>query len=148
MPDMSLAEANRIIDGALAKARQLALPPIGCAVLDAGGHLVAFQREDGLAFVRIGVCQGKAWGALGTGVGSRALAERYASGVVQEGFINSLNAMTGGRVIPLAGGVLVRDGEGRVIGAAGVSGAHPDEDEICAVAGVEAAGREPVTGKP
>lgn len=148
MSDMSLTEANRIIEGAFAKARSLSIPPIGCAVLDRGGHLVAFQREDGLAFVRIDVCHGKAWGALGTGVGSRALAERYASGVVQEGFINSLNAMTGGRVIPLAGGVLVRDGEGRIIGAAGVSGAHPDEDETCAIAGVAAAGREAVTGKP
>ena len=148
MPDMTLAEANRIIEGALARAREMGIPPVGCAVLDAGGHLVAFQREDGLAFARIGVCQGKAWGALGTGVGSRALAERYASGVVQEGFINSLNAMTGGRVVPLAGGVLVRDADGRVIGAAGVSGAHPDEDEACAVAGVVAAGREAVTGKP
>jgi len=148
MPDMTLEQANLIIAAALARARALGLPPVGCAVLDSGGHLVSFQREDGLGFVRITVCQAKAWGALGTGVGTRALAERYAAGVVQEGFINGLNAMTGGRVVPLAGGVLVRAEGGRVIGAVGVSGAHPDQDEACAVAGIEAAGHEAVPGAP
>ena len=145
---MTLQEANRIIEATFAKARELGLPPMGCAVLDAGGHLVSFQREDGLGFVRIKVCCAKAWGALGTGVGTRALAERYASGVVQEGFINSLGAMTGGMVVPLPGGVLVHDESGRALGAVGVSGAHPDRDEECAVAGIDAVGRVPVPGSP
>ena len=133
MPEMTLAEANRIITATLAAARGMNLPPVGCAVLDPGGHLIAFQREDGLGFVRIKVCHAKAWGALGTGVGSRALAERYASGVVQEGFINALNAMTDGMVVPLAGGVLVRDESGRNIAAVGVSGARPEQDETAIV---------------
>lgn len=145
---MTLQEANRIISATLAKAREMGLPPMGCAVLDTGGHLVSFQRENGLGFVRIKVCSAKAWGALGTGVGSRALAERYASGVVQEGFINSLGAMTGGMVVPLPGGVLVQDGDGGIIGAVGVSGAQADDDETCAVAGILAVGRTPVTGAP
>ncbi len=145
---MTLEEANRIIATTFAKARELDLPPMGCAVLDAGGHLVAFQREDGLGFIRIKVCHAKAWGALGTGAGSRALAERYASGVVQEGFINSLGAMTGGMLVPLPGGVLVHDANGRTLGAVGVSGAHADDDERCAVAAIAALGHTPVPGMP
>ena len=138
MKTLNLKTANQIIAGALAKARAMELPPIGCAVLDSGGHLKAFQGEDGLAFARIHVCQGKAWGSLGVGVDSDKIAERYVSGGPNPGFINALNAMTGGKVIPLAGGVLIRDTEGDIIGAIGVSGAKPEEDEICARAGLEA----------
>jgi uncharacterized protein GlcG (DUF336 family) len=138
MSTLTLSVANRIIETALSKARELNLPPMGCAVLDAGGHLKAFQAEDGLAFARVHVCQGKAWGSLGVGVDSDKIAERYVSGGANPGFINALNAMTGGKVVPLAGGVLIRDADGRIIGAAGVSGAKPEEDEVCARAGVEA----------
>jgi len=142
MSTLTLSVANRIIETALRKARELNLPPMGCAVLDAGGHLKAFQAEDGLAFARVHVCQGKAWGSLGVGVDSDKIAERYMSGGPNPGFINALNAMTGGKVVPLAGGVLIRDAEGRIIGAAGVSGAKPEEDEVCARAGVEAGLRD------
>lgn len=139
MNSIDLEAANRVIAAALAKARALGLPPIGCAVLDAGGHLKAFQAEDGLAFIRVGVCSSKAWGALGLGIDSVKIAERYVSGGPNPGFINGLNAMTGGRVVPLAGGVLIRNGDGTVIGAVGVSGALPEEDEECAHAGAAAA---------
>lgn len=139
MTTLTLQTANRIIENTLAKARELDLPPIGCAVLDAGGHLKAFQAEDGLAFARVLVCQAKAWGSLGVGVDSAKIAERYVSGGANPGFINALNAMTDGKVVPLAGGVLIRGPQGGVIGAVGVSGALPEEDEICARAGTDAA---------
>ncbi len=138
MKRLTLALANDIIAATLAKARDLNLPPMGCAVLDSGGHLKAFQAEDGLAFARVHVCQGKAWGSLGVGVDSDKIAERYVSGGPNPGFINALNAMTGGKVVPLAGGVLIRDENGEVLGAVGVSGAKPEEDETCARAGIEA----------
>lgn len=138
MHTLTLNQAQAVIAATLAKARELDLPPIGCAVLDAGGHLKAFQAEDGLAFARVLVCQAKAWGSLGVGTDSAKIAERYVSGGANPGFINALNAMTGGYVVPLAGGVLINDAEGRHIAAVGVSGAKPEEDEICARAGVAA----------
>jgi len=137
MSTLTLSIANQIIASALSKARELNLPPIGCAVLDAGGHLKAFQAEDRLAFARVHVCQAKAWGSLGVGVDSEQIAERYLSGGPNPGFINALNAMTGGKVVPLAGGVLIRDGKGVIVGAIGVSGAKPEEDAVCARAGVD-----------
>ena len=137
MTTLPLSIANQIIDSALTKARELNLPPIGCAVLDAGGHLKAFQAQDGLAFARVLVCQAKAWGSLGVGVDSEQIAERYVSGGANPGFINALNAMTGGKVVPLAGGVLIRDRDDVIVGAVGVSGAKPEEDAICARAGVD-----------
>lgn len=136
MKKLTLDIANRIIASTFDKARELGLPPMGCAVLDAGGHLKAFQAEDGLAFARVLVCQSKAWGSLGVGVDSDKIAERYLSGGPNPGFINALNAMTGGKVVPLAGGVLIRNGEGEIVGAVGVSGAKPEEDESCARVGI------------
>jgi uncharacterized protein GlcG (DUF336 family) len=140
MSTLTLSIANQIIESALDKARELNLPPIGCAVLDAGGHLKAFQAEDGLAFARVHVCQAKAWGSLGVGTDSELIAERYVSGGPNPGFINALNAMTGGKVVPLAGGVLIRDGAGSIVGAVGVSGAKPEEDAVCARSGVASCG--------
>jgi uncharacterized protein GlcG (DUF336 family) len=135
---ITLKQSNIIIESALARARQLGLPPIGAAVLDAGGHLKAFQAEDGLNFLRVRVCQAKAWGALGLGVGSDKIAERYESGGPNPGFIDALNALSGGNVIPLRGGLLVHGANGALIGAVGVSGALPEQDEDCAAAGIAA----------
>ena len=135
---ITLQQSNVIIEAALARARELDLPPIGAAVLDAGGHLKAFQAEDGLNFLRVRVCQAKAWGALGLGVGSDKIAERYESGGPNPGFIDALNALSGGNVIPLRGGLLVHDAAGTLIGAVGVSGALPEQDENCAAAGIAA----------
>ena len=135
---ITLEQSNIIIESALARARQLDLPPIGVAVLDAGGHLKAFQAEDGLNFLRVRVCQAKAWGALGLGVGSDKIAERYESGGPNPGFIDALNALSGGNVIPLRGGLLIHGAGGTLIGAVGVSGALPEQDEDCAAAGIAA----------
>jgi len=138
--NVSLQQSNAIIEAALVRSRELGLPPIGAAVLDAGGHLKAFQAEDGLNFLRVRVCQAKAWGALGLGIGSDKIAERYESGGPNPGFIDALNALSGGNVIPLRGGLLIHDREGALIGAVGVSGALPEQDEDCARAGIEALG--------
>nr|VFK28806.1 MAG: Uncharacterized conserved protein GlcG, DUF336 family [Candidatus Kentron sp. MB] len=138
MKKLTLSIANRIIEATLTKAREMDLPPMGCAVLDSGGHLKAFQAEDGLAFARVHVCQGKAWGSLGVGVDSDKIAERYTAGGPNPGFINALNAMTGGKVVPLAGGILIRNRDGEILGAVGVSGAAPEEDALCARAGLDA----------
>jgi uncharacterized protein GlcG (DUF336 family) len=140
MDQLTLEQANRLIEAALARARELSLPPVAVAVLDDGGHLKALQREDGVSFLRVQICQAKAWGALGLSSDSRGIAERYAQDILQQGFITALNAMSGGRVIPLPGGVLIRDPSGRVIGAVGVAGAASDDDEACARAGIEAIG--------
>jgi uncharacterized protein GlcG (DUF336 family) len=106
-------------------------------VLDAGGHLVAFKREDKSGLLRFDIAFGKAWGALGMGFGSRTLAERAAA---TPQFFTMLAAASGGRMICNPGGILIRDGAGDVIGAVGISGDTADNDEICGVAGIEAAG--------
>ena len=135
---ISLEQAKAVVAAALDKARQLELPPIGVAVLDSGGHLKIFIAEDGLNFLRVKVCHAKAWGALGLGVDTDKIAERYESGGPNPGFINALNAMSGGNVIPLRGGLLIYDPQQRLIGAVGVSGALPEQDEECARAGKDA----------
>ena len=140
MSELTLNQANQLIETALATARQMKLPPVAVAVLDTGGHLKSLQREDGVSFLRVHICQAKAWGALGLAIDSRNIAERYEGDVLQQGFINALNAMSGGRLIPLPGGVLIHDAQGQIIGAVGVAGADSDKDEACAMAGIRAIG--------
>jgi uncharacterized protein GlcG (DUF336 family) len=146
MPRLTLAQASTIMDAALAKARDLGLAPMTVVVLDAGGHAVALKREDNSGILRVEIATGKAWGALGMGAGSRLLADRVTSGAAGAAFVNSIAAASGGRVVPVPGGVIVRDGTGEVIGAVGVSGDLSDKDEICALAGIEAAGLKADTG--
>ena len=138
--ELTLNQANQLIDAALKTARKLNLPPVAIAVLDEGGHLKALQREDGVSFLRVQICQAKAWGALGLATDSRNIAQRYDQDNLQQGFINALNAMSGGKLIPLPGGVLIHNEPGHIVGAVGVAGAESDKDEICAVAGTEAIG--------
>ncbi len=139
MPDITLKQANLIIEATLRKGHELKLPKLTVAVVDRGGYLIALQRDDGATFMRPNISLAKAWGAIGLGVNSRDISKRYESGVREEGFINALNAMTGGGVIPLPGGVLIYNTNGDVCGAVGVSGAVSEDDEVCAIAGVEAA---------
>jgi uncharacterized protein GlcG (DUF336 family) len=134
---LTLAPASTIVDTALATARDLELVPMTVAVLDAGGHLVAFKREDRSGLLRYDIAYGKAWGALGMGFGSRTLYERAAN---TPQFFNALYTASGGRVVTNPGGVLIRDAEGEIIGAVGISGDTSDKDEECAIAGIEAAG--------
>ncbi len=148
MARLTLAQATTIVDRALAKARDLGLVPMTVVVLDAGGHALALKREDGSGILRVEIATGKAWGALGMGAGSRLLADRVASGPAGAAFVSAAAAASGGRLVPVAGGVLVRDKGGEAIGAVGVSGDLSDKDEICALAGIEAAGLAGDTGSP
>ena len=109
-------------------------------MLDPGGHLVAFAREDGTSFLRPKIAEAKAWVALGMGMGSRALVER------PEYFMTMINAASDGRALKAPGGVLIRDADGELLGAVGVTGDVSDRDEACAVKGIEAAGLVAETG--
>lgn len=143
MSRMNLALADTIVTTALAKARDMGFAPLTVAVLDAGGHLTAFKREDRSGILRFDIAFGKAWGALGMGFGSRELAARAQSAPA---FVNAITVASGGRVVPVPSGVLVIDAEGEVIGAVGISGDTSDNDEMCAVAGIEAGGMRGQTG--
>ena len=142
---LSLSDAALIVDEALAAARAEAMLPLAVAVLDAGGHLVAFKREDGCGVLRFDIARGKAWGAIGMGVSGRLLRERLGDRPV---FQNALAAASDGRFIPVPGGVLIRDAGGRVIGAVGISGDTSDRDEYCAILGIRAAGLMPDPEEP
>src|SRR5438105_6504279 len=133
---VTLAQASIIVDTALQKGRETNCAPLTVAVLDAGGHLVAFKREDKSGILRFNIAFGKAWGALGMGFGSRTLAGRAAR---QQQFFTTLATVSEGRLIPVPGGVLIRDGAGNIVGAVGISGDSSDNDEKCAIAGIEAA---------
>src|ERR1700690_4629383 len=126
---ITLSQASTIVDVALKKARENNLAPLTVAVLDAGGHLVAFKREDKSGILRFEIAFGKAWGALGMGFGSRTLAGRVSRSQM---FFTALPAPSDGRFVPVTGGVLVRDAAGGVIGAVGISGDTSDNDEKCA----------------
>ena len=140
MTNITLDQANHIIQVTLATARGMELPPLGVAVLDVGGHLIALQREDGLSFLRVRICQAKAYGALGMGVDSAALAARYEGGPAAAGFVNAVQQLCSGMLVPVPGGVLVRNSGQTVVGVVGVSGAKSEDDAICAKAGIKAAG--------
>lgn len=137
MDSLTLDRASRIADAALRTARDQALKPLAVAVLDSGGHDVVVKREDGCGILRVDIARGKAWGALGMGIGSRELARKAEQ---NPRFFAALAAASGGRLIPNPGGVLVRDADGDVVGAVGISGDQSDRDEACAIAGIEAAG--------
>lgn len=135
---MSLAIAQSLLQDCLARAADMGLKPLTVAVLDAGGHLVALARQDGTSSLRPEIAQGKARGAVAMGLGSRALFDRARE---QPYFIQSMNALAGGSLVPVPGGVLIREG-GAIIGAVGITGDSSDNDEACAVAAITAAGFE------
>ena len=140
---ITLAQASIIVDAALTKGRELDCAPLTVAVTDAGGHLVAFKREDRAGILKFDIAYGKAWGALGMGFGTRELASRAAN---NPAFLTALAAASGGRIIPSPGGVLIVDEEEQVVGAVGISGDTGDRDEECALAGILAAGFAAKTG--
>lgn len=141
---LTLEQANLIIDETLAEGRRLDLGRLTVAVLDTGGHLIALKREDGSEFLRPQIAVGKAWGTLGMGHAGRVLAARSEEMPV---FFGALSDMSGGKVVPLAGGVLIRNAEGEIQGAVGVSGDVSEQDELAAVAGIMAAGLEADIGQ-
>ena len=137
MTSVTLAQASEIVDSALAYSRDGVFRPLTVAVLDPGGHLVAFKREDESSILRFEIATGKAWGALGMGVASRKLSDVAAERPV---FVNAIIAASGGRLIPVPGGVLIRNAHGQIVDAVGISGDTSDRDEECAIAGIDTAG--------
>jgi uncharacterized protein GlcG (DUF336 family) len=140
---IDLAKATAIVDKALEQGQASKLPPLTVAVLDAAGCLVSFKREDGSSLLRPDIAQAKAYGALAMGMGSRAIAARAAA---SPAFVSAVNALAGGRLIPVPGGVLIRSGDRAIIGAVGITGATSEQDEACAVAGITALGLTADTG--
>ena len=136
---IKLSKANAIIRGALKKGDELDLKPLTVVVLDAGGHMVAMQRSDGAAILRPQIAGGKAFGALAMGMGSASLEAAFKD---RPHFGAGLEAVTPQGIVPVAGGVLIKNKRGDVVGAAGISGDTSDMDQACAVAGIEAAGLE------
>lgn len=132
---MTLDLARRIVDAALAKAVELKLKPLGIAVLDVRGALVAFAGQDGISLMRPEIASAKAYGALALGMGSRAIFKRAQE---QAFFVDAVNSLAQGAIIPVPGGVLIRNTAGVLVGCLGISGDTSDNDEICAIAAITA----------
>ena len=133
---LTLELARKLADLCLDRAKDMNLKPLTVAVLDASGHLKVLLRQDGTSLLRSEIAQGKARGAIGMGLGSRALYNRAQE---QPYFIQAMNTIAGGSLVPVPGGVLIRK-DGEIIGAVGSTGDTSDNDEACAVAAIEALG--------
>ena len=140
---ISLSQSRAIIEGALAEGRVLDLKPLSVVVLDPRAAMVAMMSEDGVSQMRARIAHGKANAAIALGMGTRALMNRAEQ---QAYFIQAVNGVAGGDMVPVPGGVLVQDQEGALLGAVGISGDTSDNDEAAAIAGIEAAGLNAVTG--
>ncbi|MFT5502314.1 MAG: hypothetical protein ACI845_000840 [Gammaproteobacteria bacterium] len=137
MTRLPLEKAAAIVDSALRAGAEQDMSPLTVVVLDAGGHLVAMKRSDGSGILRFEVAQGKAYGALGMGIPSSVLGANLAD---RPAFLNALAVASGGRFIPVAGGVLICDGDDIVIGSVGISGDASDKDEYCAIVAIQSVG--------
>lgn len=137
MSKLTLATAETITSAAFEKAAELKLKPLTVAVLDAGGHTVLLKRQDGSSIMRPQIATGKAVGALAVGTGTRWLNTNAES---RPHFVNALNGVSGGAIMPVPGGVIIKNENGDTLGAVGITGDTSDNDEACAVAGIEAAG--------
>ncbi|MCY4180995.1 MAG: heme-binding protein [Litoreibacter sp.] len=136
MAEISLNKARTIIRKTLAKGREMDLKPLSVVVLDSGGHVKAFEREDGASPGRFAIAHGKAYGAVMLGMAGKA---QMARAEQQHYFMTAVNGLFGGQVVPVPGGVLLRDKRGLIVGAVGVTGDTSDNDAEAAVAGIEAA---------
>jgi uncharacterized protein GlcG (DUF336 family) len=136
MAELTLDVARKILDAALAKGLEKKLKPLAVMVLDARGCVKISAAQDGTSLLRNEIAHGKAYGALALGMGSRALFQRAQE---QAYFIGAVNTLAQGRMVPVPGGVLIQD-SGVLLGAVGISGDTSDNDEACAIAGIEAAG--------
>ena len=134
---ISLEKANIIIAAAFSKGREMGLKPLSCVVTDAGGHVIAFQRQDGTSFLRLEIALGKAAGALALGVNSRRIGEMAQERPI---FVANLGKVADKGLVPAAGGVIVKGADGAPIGAVGVTGDTSDNDEVCAIVGIVTAG--------
>ena len=137
MSKLTLTQANKIIEAALADARRLKIKPLAVAVLDEAGHIKSVQREDDASMFRIDVAMGKAWASVGMGASSRTLLQRAKD---NPQFYGALAATAQGKFLPQTGAVLIKDAQGNILGAAGASGGTGEEDEAACIAGITAAG--------
>ncbi|QFU16134.1 GlcG/HbpS family heme-binding protein [Microvirga thermotolerans] len=137
MTELTLDAAQTIVAAALKAARERSFKPLSVAVYDGRGALKALASEDGTSLKRAEIAMGKAYGALALGVGSRAL---HKMATDRPYFVAAATHAVGGQLVPVPGGVLIKDAQGRILGAVGVSGDTSDNDEIAAAAGIEAAG--------
>lgn len=137
MAEITASKARMIIRKALAKGDELGFKPLSIVILDAGGHVKAFERADGAAPGRFGIAHGKAYGSIMLGMAGTA---QMARAEQQAYFMAAVNGVYGGQVVPVPGGILVRDTRGIVMGAVGVTGDTSENDVIAALAGLEAAG--------
>jgi uncharacterized protein GlcG (DUF336 family) len=143
MHTLDLITATHIASNAIRIARETGIKPLAAAVLDAAGHPLAVLRDEQASFLRPQIATGKGRGCLGMGFGGRELARRAQA---MPAFFDAINSLTGGEVIPVAGGVLIRNAEGKILGAVGISGDTSDNDERCAVQAIEQAGLVADTG--
>lgn len=137
MTEITLRKARTIIRKALEQGREMQLKPLSVVVVDAGGHVKAFEREDGAPVGRFQIAHGKAHGAVMIGVPSSKIGDMA---IERPHFVNALSGVYDGQIVPVAGGVLVRDKKGVLVGAVGVTGDTSDNDAAVALAGIEAAG--------
>ena len=140
MSRLTLQQANTIIEKALAKAREMKIKPLGVVVLDESGNLVSAQREDRASMFRLDIAKGKAWASVAMGASSRALAKRAKD---NPNFFVTLAATAQGKFLPQTGGVLIKNAQGEILGAAGASGGTGEEDETACIHGIEQAGLTP-----
>jgi len=141
MHRLTLAQANAMIDAAFAKGAEMGLKPLTATIHDPGGHLIACQRQDGASTLRVKLAGGKACGALSLGVSSRTVGDMALD---RPHFIASVDTMGEGGMVPAAGGVIVVDEAGTIVGAIGITGDTSDNDEACALAAIAAAGLKPL----
>lgn len=134
---ISIDAARAIIRAALAKGHNAQMKPLSVVVLDAGGHPIAFERDDGASPGRFAIAHGKAHGCLMLGLPGSAIQARADT---QPYFVGAMNGLFGGQFVPVKGGVLVRGADGVILGAVGITGDSSDNDAIAAIAGIEAAG--------
>ena len=140
---ISLSQSRMLIEGALAKGRALDLKPLSVVVLDPRAAVVAMMSEDGVSQMRARIAHGKANAAIALGMGTRALMNRAEQ---QAYFIQAVNGVAGGDMVPVPGGVLIQDQAGTLLGAVGISGDTSDNDEAAAIAGIEAVGLNAASG--
>ena len=135
--ELTLEQANTIIKAAFNKGKELNLNPLTVAVLDSGGHIRAIQRQDGATFLRPQIAVGKAWGSIALGMASKTLCSMAEERPM---FMNSLINLSNQCLVPVPGGVLIKNSAGEVLGAVGITGDTSDNDEACAISAIEAAG--------
>ena len=140
MDKLTLKQAQSIIEASFVESKRLSLQPLSIVVLDAGGHLIAFQRQDNASILRFEIAFSKAYGAIGMGIGSRGLANKAKE---IPSFILGAISASNGRMIPAPGGVLVLNENDELVGAVGVSGDSSDNDERAAIFGIQAIGLTP-----